>query len=182
MKKIALVYTPKEIDAEVLAWLTDGYHGEIDKVISFLKHVAALKQAIAMHADCAVIVEYGAVLDPEFQKKINLVIPKIPDKYNICLLSHYVTSWDGLNFVEGTDNMFCTISNKVHGSYGYWIRLNHVEHLLALYDQPLRNIPQFSLGAETISRMGQVCMLYKPIIARLDDENFKNYFGTYGFQ
>lgn len=179
--KVALVYTPTEIHPDVVDWLTDGWKGKPEDVISFLKHLAVLRQGVALKAESIIVVEQGATLAPDFEKKVAALIMKIPADYTTCLLSHYVTSWDGITYVENSDKLLCNPTDKVLGSFAYWIRTSHAEHLLAMYDQPLRNIPNFKLSPEKISRFGRVCMLVKPLAARLDQKEFRKYYSNYGF-
>ena len=179
--KIALVYTPSEIHADVVEWLTEGWKGQQEDAIPFLKHLAVLRQGCSLKAESLILVEQGTVLAPDFEKKVAALIAKIPAEYTTCLLTHYVTSWDGITYVENSDKLLCHPTDNVLGSFAYWIRMSHVEHLLSMYDQPLRNIPNFKLNPEKISRLGRVCMLVTPLAARLDQKEFRNYYSNYGF-
>lgn len=179
--KVALVYTPTEIHPDVVDWLTEGWKGDREDAIKFLKHLAVLRQGVALRTESIIVVEQGVVLAPDFEKKVAALIQKIPPEYTTCLLSHYVTSWDGITYVENSDKQLCHVTDKVLGSFAYWIRTSHVEHLLGMYDQPLRNIPNFNLTPEKISRLGRICMLVKPLVARLDQKAFRDYYSNYGF-
>jgi hypothetical protein len=179
--KVGLVYTPREIYPDILAWLTQGWTGSPDEALSFLKHISALRQGVALGLESFIVVEAGVTPFPEIGKNIPNVITKIPAGFTTCLLSHYVTSWDGINFVEGTDKTLCHISDHVHSSFAYWIRSSHAEYLLGMYDQPLRNLPNFKITAESISRFGRVCMVYQPLFAYVERSPFKEYFYSYGY-
>lgn len=180
--QVTLVYTPEEIHPDVLQWATEGWPGKPEDAIPFLKHLAALRQSISRKCDHVIIVERGVVLDPDFKKKIYPILSKIPDTSTTCLLSHYVTSWQGLAFIDNTDKQLCTVNINVHGSFAYWMRRTHIEHLLAIYDQPLRNIAKIDLTPDKVTHLiGKVCMVYTPLAARLDTPNYKAYFANYGF-
>lgn len=179
--KVALVETPTEIHSDVVDWLTDGWKGKREDAIQFIKHLAVLRQGVSLKMESLIVVEQGTVLAPDFEKKVAALITKIPAEYTTCLLTHYVTSWDGITYVENTDKLLCNPTDKVLGSFAYWIRMSHVEHLLGIYDQPLRNIPNFVLTPEKISRFGRVCMTTTPLVARLDQKAFRNYYSNYGF-
>ena len=67
--KIALVYTPSEIHADVVEWLTEGWKGQQEDAIPFLKHLAVLRQGCSLKAESLILVEQGTVLDPDFEKE-----------------------------------------------------------------------------------------------------------------
>lgn len=181
--KVIMIRTKPDIHPDIVNWLTEGYIPTADsKIIPFLVHLDALRQASASSADCVIIIEDGTIIDPDFNNKINAIVPKIPIEYDTCLLSHYVLTWDGLSFINGTDKQLCSVNSGIIGSYAYWMRMKHVEHLLAMFDQPLRNIPQFNINPETLTRLGRVCMVHQPLIAKVTDVNQKKYFASYGFK
>ena len=179
--KLALVYTPEEIHPDIIGWLTEGWQGNPKEVIPFLKHLAVLRQGAVLKADGLIVAEEGIVLVPDFQDKVARILSKLPPQYTTCLFSHYVSSWKDIKYIDNTDNQLCNTTDNVHGSFCYWIRMSHLEHLLAMFDQPLRNIPHLKLNPERFSRFGQVCMVCTPLAARLDQENFRTYFSHYGF-
>lgn len=179
--KVGLVKTPPDIHTDVVEWLCDGMEGNY---IPFLNHVAALRQASTLSSDIdnIVIAEHKTTLCPNFEAELEKIIPLIPPEYNTCLLSHYVVStWSGITFIPNTNTTLCTLTSNVQGSWAYWVRRPHIEYLLSLFDQPLRNIASFNLTPDTITRLGKVCMLHKPLIALMDTQAHCNYFQAYGF-
>ena len=181
--KVGIVYTPKEIHPDVVAWLTEGWESnDYDQALHFLKHLSALRRSVSLDADYIVVIEEGAILAPDFDKKVEAIANKMPFEYTTCLLTHYVTSWQGITYLEGSDYLLCHPTENVLGSFAYLIRKSHVEHLLGLYDRPLRQLPHRHVSPEKISRLGRLCMVVTPLVARLDRDHFKEYYGYYNFK
>lgn len=176
-----LVRLADSIDSSVVDWLTDGMSNPT-MYIPFLLHLDALRRG-AGNPDGVVVLSREGVVGPDFDLRVRGLLSLVPEEYTTCLLSHYVTTdWSGIAYVEGCNNLLATPTSRVEGSsLAYWIRGSHLTHLLELYDQPIRYIADMSITPETLCRRGRVCMACTPIVGRLDESRYIDYYANYGF-
>ena len=175
-KGMGYVQVPKAVDKEVVAWLTNGWWGNHEACIPFIKHLSALKQAVNYETEWIVITEPDVVYHKEFKSKVGLIGTRVPPIFQICLLSTMRTKPvdnDQTFYVPTEDTLF---------SFCYMIRRSHAEYLLHLFDQPFRNLIFNSLPPERLTRLGPVCALTKPIAGRVDNPSMLNYFSTFGIK
>lgn len=176
---------PPSLDPAIVQWYTAGITGHNeslgreDKPLAFLRHLSAIREAVADDVDGAILVEDNVTFEPNFDETMDLLLDETPGETDVLLLSHYVTDWSNITFE--VPNLLCTVSKDVHGSFGYWLSRPWMERCLSLYDRPFRYLSDLTLSPELLSRTpfpDKMYMIYRPLIAKRGPR-YDAYFQSY---